>query len=56
MKAGIVEPEVTPIARRQLVKHFPAATNMQAIIEELLCFLLGPPRSYITRNLGQLRE
>jgi hypothetical protein len=35
LKAGIVEPEQTSIARQRLSKHIPAATNTQAAIEEL---------------------
>jgi hypothetical protein len=35
LKAGIVGPEQTSIARQRLGKHIPAATNTQATIEEL---------------------
>jgi hypothetical protein len=35
LKAGTEEPEQTSIDRQGLDKHIPAATNMQATIEEL---------------------
>jgi hypothetical protein len=38
LKAGIVKPEQTTIARQRLGKHIPAATNTQAKIElSILC-------------------
>jgi hypothetical protein len=49
LKAGIVEPEETSIARKQFRKHVPAATNTQATIEELveMVFSVGSvPRLY----------
>jgi hypothetical protein len=36
LKAGIVEPVDTSIARQRLRQHVPAATNIQAVIEWLL--------------------
>jgi hypothetical protein len=41
LKAGIVEPEETVVARQQLGKMFPAATNTQAIIEVPLDAMLS---------------
>jgi hypothetical protein len=35
LKAGIVEPEETSIARQRLGKQVPAATDTQATIEKL---------------------
>jgi hypothetical protein len=36
VKAGIVEPEETVVARQRLGNHFPAATNTHATVEELM--------------------
>jgi hypothetical protein len=36
LKAGIMGPDETTIARQRLDKHVPAATNRQVTIEELL--------------------
>jgi hypothetical protein len=49
MKAGIVEPEKTFIARQRFGEHVSAATNAQETIEELLevTFSVGSaPRLY----------
>jgi hypothetical protein len=36
MKAGIMQPGYTAVARYQLDKNFPAATNIHGIIDEML--------------------
>jgi hypothetical protein len=36
LKAGIVEPEETDVARQRLNKHFPTETSTHATIKELL--------------------
>jgi hypothetical protein len=43
MKAGIMQPEKTSIARKGLGKHISAAKNTQATIEELLRTMFSVP-------------
>jgi hypothetical protein len=51
-----VEPEETSITRQWIGKHVSATKANSGSIIDRRCFPLGPPRGYVTRNSGRLKE